>query len=385
MGADSIIFIRTDGNATIATGHLVRCLCIAQTLENLGKKVCFLVSDEESENLLKHLSSSIFSDFIFSYETLRLESAEYDHLESELPELIFLLKTYVSPVLFIDSYYVTPTYFEALSPYAKLAYMDDLLFFDYDVDLVINYDVIPLNKWNSYKQFYSKAKKCLLGAEYTPLRPQFQNCLFQIKENIQDILITTGGSDPYGFCESMILSFLSKNPGITLHIVIGKLFSQTTITALEKLASQSSFIKLHRNVSNMAELMKQCDFAVSAAGTTLYELCAIGVPAISFTFADNQIIMAETFSETGAIPYAGDIRYKISNHTSFKSNITTETTFFCKNKINNTKEQVISHINTEINKFISTPHNRNLLHTQMKNLVDGNGTLKIARELCQLA
>lgn len=357
MGTDSIIFIRTDGNAAIATGHLVRCLCITQTLEHLRKKVIFLVSDEESQKLLNDLSASVFSNTFFSYETLRLEGAEYKHLEAELPQLISLLKTYDSPVLLIDSYEVTPAYLAALSPYAKLAYIDDLQSFDYKVDLIINYDVIPFSKRNSYEQFYSKAKKCLLGAEYTPLRPQFQNQTFQINENIQNILLTTGGSDPYHFCESMIGTFLSQNSGIILHIVIGKLFSPASIMTLEKFACESSYVKLYRNVTNMAELMEQCDFAISAAGTTLYELCAIGVPAVSFTFADNQVNMAETFAETGAVPYAGDIR----------------------------KEEIFSNINTTIRNFSHDPHTRKLLHTQMKALVDGMGTLKIAKALCQLA
>ena len=51
MGSDSVIYIRTDGNSKIATGHLVRCLCIAQALESLEKSVCFLVSDEDSFSL----------------------------------------------------------------------------------------------------------------------------------------------------------------------------------------------------------------------------------------------------------------------------------------------------------------------------------------------
>ena len=48
--------------------------------------------------------------------------------------------------------------------------------------------------------------------------------------------------------------------------------------------------------------------AVSAAGTTLYELCALGVPAVSFTMADNQLTAARAFADAGAIPCAGDIR-----------------------------------------------------------------------------
>jgi len=385
MGTDSVIFIRTDGNSKIATGHLVRCLCIASALEKEGKRVVFLLSDEESHKLLRDLSSTIFSDIPFSYETIVLQNTTFDNMEKELPELIKLLKPYNSPVLLIDSYFVTPYYFSALKQVATLAYMDDLRAFDYDVDFVINYDVIPDSKRPAYEQAYTKAGKRLLGAEYTPLRPQFQNQTFFVKEKIDNILLTTGGSDPYHFCETFVPSFLSENKEITLHIVIGKLFTDSTITALEELASQSPWVKLHRNVTDMASLMKQCDFAISAAGTTLYELCAIGVPAVSFTFADNQLIMAETFAECDAIPYAGDLRPEHKQcippikECPKENKIEILFTNITENGINN----IIQNINIRVKNLISAPDTRKKLLTKMQSLVDGNGTSKIAKALCR--
>ena len=96
MGTDSVIFIRTDGNSHIATGHLVRCLCIAKALEKEKKKVIFLVSDEESAKLLTELSASVFSDTSFSFETIILKTAKFNALEEELTELTELLKIQTS-------------------------------------------------------------------------------------------------------------------------------------------------------------------------------------------------------------------------------------------------------------------------------------------------
>ena len=41
-------------------------------------------------------------------------------------------------------------------------------------------------------------------------------------------------------------------------------------------------------MTEMAELMLQCDLAVTAGGTTIYELCALGVPFVCFSYAENQ-------------------------------------------------------------------------------------------------
>ena len=354
MGTDSVIYIRTDGNSKIATGHLVRCLCIAQALEEMGKQVCFLVSDHTSSELLKDLCNTVFYEVSFSFDTRILECAVFDNLDLEIEELCSMFGN-TKPIILVDSYYVTEAYFQSLNQVASVAYMDDLRSFDYDVDLVINYDVIPPSKEEEYKQAYTKAKTTLLGAGYTPLRKQFQNRKIEFKESIKNILITTGGSDPYHFSESISSFLISQNLNVDIHIVVGRLFDN--FKALKNLANEHLQLHLHQDVKDMASLMKQCDYAISAAGTTLYELCALGIPTISFTMADNQIIMAETFHETGAIPYIGDLR---------------ESSSIC--------DKIYHHLANIIN-------HPNLLQSQqqkMQYIVDGNGSIKIAEALINL-
>ena len=371
MGTDSIIYIRTDGNSKIATGHLVRCICIAQALESLEKKVCFLVSDHTSADLLKDLSSSIFPRYTFSIDVQILRTAFYNNMESELAELQSLLtnktndtdranSNLIKPVVFVDSYYVTSNYLSTLRTFAHVAYMDDLRAFEYDVDLVINYDVIPVSKQKEYAQAYANIPTTLLGAGYTPLRRQFQNKEVTLSNTFQNVLITSGGSDPYRFTELLASYLLSQNLEITLHIVVGKLFTNTK--ELESLASNNSAICLHYNVSDMASLMKQCDYAVSAAGTTLYELCALGIPCISFSMAENQKIMAETFSDTGAVPYAGDIQNKSSEDIHF----------------------ILTNIKIHLISLSRDSSKRMAQHKIMRELVDGCGAVKIAERLCKL-
>lgn len=337
MGTHQLIYIRTDGNKNIASGHLTRCLSIALACRQPGMDVHFLVSDEESCALLEDIcfswsktdklslfppvsetetsapapASSVKGPFPIS----RLQTARYDCPELEVPELTALLSLQKSekPVLLIDSYFVTPSYLAALKPYAKIAYLDDLRLFDYPVDLLINYDVIPDSELPSYQASYQNAGRLLLGPSYTPLRSQFQGKQITIKNQIQNILVTTGGSDPLHFCLAF-LHGLTALPfsnafhlsGVRFHMVIGKL--NTDKDALYGLAAALPFLQLHENVSDMAGLMLCCDFAISAAGTTLYELCALGIPSVSFTMADNQIVSAKAFAAAGAIPWAGDIR-----------------------------------------------------------------------------
>lgn len=310
MGSHRLIYFRTDGNSQIATGHLMRCLSIAQACQTLSLPVCFLVSDEDSVSLLKQF------DPAGTFPVKLLSSAVYNEMEQELPELLSLLSEAPS-LLFIDSYFVTEPYLQAFAGVCPVAYLDDLQLFDYPVDLVINYDVIPEDMLSSYQAAYTKADQTLLGASYTPLRRQFQMDVPAVRPSVKDILITTGGSDPYHFCLNLLscfqerLSSLLAEPDFHLHILIGSLNKDREL--LQELATELPYLMLHENVSDMAALMASCDLAVSAAGTTLYELCAAGIPAISYTFADNQLPSSLAFASAGAVPCAGDLRMHTSS------------------------------------------------------------------------
>lgn len=366
MGFDRIIYIRTDGNRHIASGHLVRCLSIADACFALGMSVCFLVSDEESYSLLLNFLSNTSQKILIQI----LKTAVYDDLEKELPEIISLLSdcdarvTSKRPVLLLDSYYITETYLNTVSSFAKTAYIDDMQLFDYPVDLLINYDIIP----DSSLSGFQKAKKTLFGASYAPLRNQFGNTDYILREQVSHILVTTGGSDPYHFCLKLTDFLLKQMPPLLqvspschgalckLEIVIGRL--NTDRDALLTLAEQFPFITLHENVSDMASLMKSCDLAVSAAGTTLYELCAVGVPSVSFTMADNQLTAAKAFADADIIPHAGDIRSSCDSVFHVVANFMT---YMSANK-----------------------EKRKSAHERMNRFVDGKGAARIAQALSTL-
>ncbi len=391
MGSDSVIYIRADGNTEIATGHLVRCLSIARALKKElqtagmiitdpdGFPVTFLVSDQESKALL-----SGFFDCREEFPVQILETARYDDLEAELPELISLMNKCKTskPVLLVDSYFVTERYFLSLKDHVTLVYLDDLRTFDYPVDLVINYDILTPETQQEYEHSYTRAGKKLLGGAYAPLRPQFQSA-GRVLPSVSDgkichVLIASGGSDPYHTTLHLTEYLLAECPsGYCFDLLLGSMNPdrqalcrltdrQNWFTSASSSAKVSTVI-LHQGVSDMASLMQSCDLALSAAGTTLYELCAVGVPTVSFIIADNQIASANAFSQNDAIPCLGDVRM---NEESIK------------------KEA--AHWVTSMNPYVKNQAaSVRLLRYQnvskrMQQLVDGNGAVRIADALIAL-
>ncbi|MGN0308730.1 MAG: UDP-2,4-diacetamido-2,4,6-trideoxy-beta-L-altropyranose hydrolase [Lachnospiraceae bacterium] len=356
MGDDSIIYIRTDGNQEIATGHLVRCISIARALEKLGRRIYFLVADQESQNLLERFGISRNLIII-------LKNACYFNMDSELSALSSLLFPLSGkPVLLLDSYFITPKYLNTVKEAAYVAYMDDLRKWDYDVDIIINYDVISPSELSEYRSFYSSAKSTLLGTDYTPLRSQFSDCTPIFRKKVQHILITSGGSDPEQFCLKLVKLLIPKLPkGIQLHVVIGSLFSAEEKQALSALSKEWKTLLLYEGLTDLSSLMKQCDLAVSSAGTTLYELCALGIPAVSFTMADNQKASASAFHRAGILPYAGDIR---------------------QGDCENTTEKIASFFIEMCSEAAN--QKRKAQQKAMHQMIDGKGAMRIANALCKL-
>lgn len=301
------IYSRTDGNTEIATGHIMRCLAIARACVRQNAAVKFIVSDEESLTLLQ---ARFHTPDEFDLHCLH---SDYRNMDAELSGLVSYLAadTDSKPWLFIDSYFATPAYFAALRPHCQVAYLDDLRNFPCEVDLVIHYDT------ETDCIYYHPAARKLLGSQYTPLRAQFEHPSYTVRTTVRNILLSTGGTDPYGVAEHLLQNIFHSSDAafqslqeFDYHIVTSKANSRYDI--LLAMTETNPRIHIHEGVSDMASLMASCDLAVSAGGTTLCELCAVGVPAISYLMAENQRTAVDTFAQEGLIPFAGDIRLK--NH-----------------------------------------------------------------------
>lgn len=308
MGYHPLVYLRADGNEDIATGHLMRCLSIARALRRRKAAAAFIVSDSLSVSLLTGMFT-LQERTEHAFPILQLQT-DYKNPEQELPVMQSILSAHNAAAVLVDSYFATPHYLSALRELTQTAYIDDLQAFDPPADLVINYDLTVDNS------FYKKADRLLTGISYTPLREQFSACPYHVWDTVKDLFISTGGTDPFNIAGGL-LKRLSASPlwkDVTFHVLTGPMHVHRA--ELLSMAEADARIVPCEGISDMASLMSSCDLAFSAGGTTLYELCAVGVPSVSYTMADNQIPGVLAFSQAGLIPYVGDIR----NHPDFFAN-----------------------------------------------------------------
>lgn len=291
-----MIGIRVDGNSIIATGHIMRCLSIASGIRNIGLECMFITADEMG---MTFLSS-------YGFKVIPLNS-QWDNLNKETEQMVEVIRQYKIDKLIVDTYYVTLHYLKALEVHTAVIYIDDMNFFRYPVSMVINYNIY--HELFSYEEIYQdRDTQLLLGCDFAPLRDEFIGLALSFRDEVKKVLITTGGTDQYNVAGKLIKRIIKDDlfKGIEFHVVVGSLNRNGEY--LKEQADGHPSIVLHKGVRDMAKLMMSCDIAITAGGSTMYELCACGIPSISFSFADNQLYGVEGFQKEGIMAYAGDMR-----------------------------------------------------------------------------
>lgn len=291
------IGIRADANETVATGHVMRCIAVAEELKRMGENPVFISADDLPRSLIEQRG----------YEFVSLQS-DWKDMEKEIDQLQVVIGQYHIGRLLVDSYYVTKLYFEKLHTLTKIMYIDDFGKEIYDVDSVVCYA-------NYYKELlleerYPSKVKLLLGTDYTPLRNTFSNLPSKkISVRVKNLIVLSGGTDPFDFlcsfsgriAESSLYKTLE-----TVNVICGKYYMK--YGELIREFSGNSKLHFYKAVEHIEDYMFSADIAITAAGVTSYELCAAGVPSITYIMAENQKKNAESFHEDGVMEYAGDLR-----------------------------------------------------------------------------
>lgn len=332
-----MVYIRVDMNEQIATGHMMRCLSIADALRDLGEQVTFILADEQAINLLKQRG----------YDAIVLHT-QWNDMDGELQGLSQMIQNEQIEKLLIDSYLVTPQYLAKLSESVKTVYIDDMNLFDYPVGAIICY----ANYWKKFNYPIEQVEKhYYVGTKYVPLKSVFWNCGKKvITEQPEKLLVLTGGSDPYHVSE-LILNCIDLYKFRNIDVICG--MYNTDYRRLVKHYKKYVNIRFHQAVNNIEAYMQNADIAISAGGTTLYELCACGTPTISYSFADNQWYNVRQFEEDGVIDYAGDARV----------------------------DDIVGNIMFYLEKYRADFQLRKSRSERMQKMVDGKGATRIAKIL----
>ena len=341
------LIIRADASTTIGTGHIMRCIALAQAWQDQGGKVIFLLAHKPStlENKLRSQGIQII------YLSVEAGSDEDAHQTADF------IQQFTSQWLVVDGYHFGTAYQKVIKDLGiSLLFIDDYGHADhYFADLVLNQNISASQDLYINREPYTKL---LLGTEYTLLRREFwlwRDWQREVNAVASKILITLGGSDPDNVTLKVVqaLTLLNRD-NLEVIVVIGG--SNPHYECLQREVADTSLATSWQcNVSNMPELMAGADLAIAAGGSTNWELAFMGLPSLVITIADNQKVIAAELDRQGVIINLG-----------WHQDVT------------------IEQISLELRELIDDLHKREDMSQKGRKLVNGNGASRVASQILNM-
>ena len=311
------IIIRTDASVQIGTGHVMRCLTLADELRESGAKVVFVCRDFAG-NLCDYIEQKGYV-----VHRLPVSDIQEQNIQSDLKHVAWLgadrqtdarqakeiIKGLESPPdwLVADHYALDERWEGYLRPYVKkIMVIDDLADRAHDCDLLLDQNFYE-NLEIRYDGLVPSGCKKLFGPKYALLRPEFMEARKNLRKRdryVKRIMIFFGGSDPTNETAKALEAIRMLNrPDIAVDVVVGALNAHRQ--GIEQIASDLPDCTCHFNVEDMAVLMAGADLAVGAGGTTVWERCALALPSLVITVAENQEKTVSDMAESGYLLFLG--------------------------------------------------------------------------------
>lgn len=298
------VFFRCDAGLNYGFGHLMRCVSLAQAFHRSGiMTTTFLV---------RNLSNSAPYD-----KLLMRNGLDCVFLPRESKGLKFAFERYAHPgnfnIMVFDNYDVTTEQMISHQKrFGNLVAIDDLADRKICADFIINQN---LNADGLNYKTVCEAKS-LLGPSYTLLRNDILNMRKNEmeKKNNHDhlhIFMSFGGGNVLDRIKGLLTMFQALDRILESKICIDFAISNDMEQAEEIKQRLSGLMKIDirliRGEYNLAPIMKRSDFAVTAAGTSVFEMAFLGIPQIAIIIDRNQEITGRNINEKGFGVCLGDI------------------------------------------------------------------------------
>lgn len=344
----SAIF-RVDANNKIGSGHIMRCIALAQSIQNQGGSVCFYMANP-TESVTNKLKENQLSFQLIHNAPGSLADAE------ELCT-VYDQNNHTGSWVIVDGYHFKEDYQKVIKSHEiPLLCVDDFGHAShYYADIILNQNFSASLALYQHRESYTQL---LMGSGYVLLREEFLHfeTSNQSSQNIANrILVTFGGSDSKNVTTT-ILKALHSLPNIEVIAVAGMVNAYLdTLKQIEESCPYS--LELKHNVSNMPALMDWADICITASGSACLELAYMGVPSILIITAENQVLAANALQKEAGYPLLGWYHSVTEN-------------------------EIIAHTKT----LLTDEGKRLQIHNAAKSLIDGNGANRIIQsmsDICQ--
>jgi UDP-2,4-diacetamido-2,4,6-trideoxy-beta-L-altropyranose hydrolase len=329
------IAFRADASLQIGTGHVMRCLTLADALAARGAS-CHFICRAHAGNLIKFIQEKGYPAHVLLLAPVEDRGINGTHLNAPADDLSHshwlgvtqtqdaqacapILAQLKPDWLIVDHYALDARWERALARhYGKLMVIDDLADRQHACDLLL--DQTFGREGDDYRGRVPDHCHVLCGSQYALLRPEFAalrpySLHRRAQPQLRQLLITMGGVDKDNATGQVLAALqecaLPEDCEIT--VVMG-----ATAPWLSEIKQQAKAMpwptSVRVGIKDMAQLMADSDLAIGAAGATSWERCCLGLPTVMLVLAANQAAVARGLDQAGAAQIIGqsqDIREQL--------------------------------------------------------------------------
>ena len=310
--------IVTKASSAIGFGHLTRCEALRNALLENGHQAILILNNTDVTRALVGTENVHFSD----------ECSLVDWPTAD----VCVLDIYGFPHWFVEE--------------LKNYYSQVICFDDYRFDVPAGVSAVINGNIYAKPEHYPKSVKAFAGPQYFLLRQDLG--VDGSTDQRENIFVCMGGSDPEGQTDR-ILRILTEISTKSIDAVFGPGFEDDRSV---EFWGEKKIVTVHRNPSDIGQLMGRAEYAVCGAGTMLYELSYMGTPAACLSLIDHQRLVAESFADHHAALNLG----KFSETTS-------------------------TALTMNLARFDQDKKQRDSIKHRARQMIDGSGASRLVRDL----
>ncbi|MDH5471997.1 MAG: UDP-2,4-diacetamido-2,4,6-trideoxy-beta-L-altropyranose hydrolase [Gammaproteobacteria bacterium] len=310
------IAFRVDASFQIGTGHVMRCLTLANELRDRNKDVYFICRDLKG-NLSNYIEKKGFYCKLLSnsHDELLVDEDSLSHAQwlgvswqKDAEDTNQILCNNKVEWLVVDHYGIDSRWHKLVRKnIGNLFVIDDLADRKLDCDILLDQNFY-LNPEQRYSHLVNERCSCLLGPKHALLRKEFiqqkqiKRC--DQRKSVVRIFVFMGGSDPTNETEKALLG-LDKVKDINFEVDVVVSSANPRANYIEEMCANRCFCKFHKDVMNISQLMNEADMAIGAGGATTLERCYLGLPSLVIMVAENQKETTKALNKVGALHCIG--------------------------------------------------------------------------------
>jgi len=301
------VVFRVDASSEIGTGHVMRCLSLADELKRNNNNVGFVCRNNVGHliNFIKNKGYKVHAIPVEKYWSAnRSDYKDYQNadLMIDASQTIEALQHIKVDWLIVDHYAIDYKWESELKKYVKsVLVIDDLANRKHDCDVLLDQNWFGTETIGRYSNLLPKDCIPLLGPNFALLSKKYAIARRQKKlhnGNINKVLIFMGGVDSGGQTAKALEALCSEElKHISVDVVIGS--SNKDINKIIKIASSRKRTVIHKLLPSLVDLMTKADLMLCAGGSTTWERCCLGLPAIVVIAAKNQSKSTKLLAKSG--------------------------------------------------------------------------------------